>query len=107
MNIFKLIEIDLISERKRINKKGLFTKKQREALLDLCELFEAGEWQKCLDMVNNEKAFPYNKKGEYPEAEHIGRDMVNVISNLGVYNFYTQEQLLEEADCRFLHRKTK
>lgn len=105
MKLFKLIEIDMVAERNRINYKGRYNAHQRKALLDLCELFEAGEWQKCLDHVNNKKAFPYNKKGEYPEQEHICTAMGTIIWHLGHTNYFTQEQLLKEAQEKI--NKTK
>jgi hypothetical protein len=37
------------------------------------------------------------KRGEYTEREHINVDMGNVLRDLADANYYTQEQLLEEA----------
>lgn len=102
MKIFKLIEIDIEKERGRIDKKGTYNKRQRKVLHGLLDLFVIGEWQKCLDFVNNKKNFPYNKDREYPETEHIGIEIGDVLRNLGYENYYTQEQLLEQAKQKIL-----
>lgn len=94
MKVFKLIEIDLEKERARI-RSAKYNKRQRRALHTLCNLFEKGEWQKCLDHIH--KAFPENKAGEYPETEHIGIEMGVVLSSLSHESFYTQKQLLKEV----------
>lgn len=94
--IFKLIEIDLAAERARIAEAS-FTKRQRAALTKLVDLFEAGKWQECLDHVNDPKVFPYNEKGEYPEQEHIGIEIGNVLRELSYSLFYTPEDLLKQA----------
>ena len=103
MVLFKRIEVDLEKERKRIRKCG-YTKAQKQALFKLCDLFEAGEWQKCLDHVNDKKAFPYNEKGEYPEVEHIGMGISDVLGQLGYENFYTQKELLETAKEKLIKK---
>lgn len=97
MNIYKLIEIDMVAERARINHKGTYNKRQRKALLTLCDLFEAGEWQKCLDFVNDKKNFPRNERYEYPEQEHISPEMSRVLEALGHTNFWTSKQLVENV----------
>ena len=97
MTIFKRIDIDLAAERKRIAK-AKYTKRQRAALTKLVDMFEAGQWQGCLDHVNDKKAFPYNEKGEYSEKEHIGIEIGGVLSRLGYENFYTQAELLRQAN---------
>ncbi len=96
MILFKRIEIDLAAERKRIAKAS-FTKAQRAALTKLVDLFEAGRWQECLDHVNDEAAFPYNEKGEYPEQEHIPCAISDVLCQCGYELFYTQADLLKQA----------
>lgn len=96
MTLFKRIEYDMAGERARIAKVKSFTKKQRDALLKLCDLFETGKWQECCDHVNDEKAFPYNKEGEYPEQEHIGIEIANVLKDLRYYNYYTKDQLIND-----------
>lgn len=95
MTLFKRIEYDMAGERARIAKVK-FTKPQRAALVKLCDLFEAGKWQECLNHVNDEKAFPYNEKGEYPEQEHIDPDMANILESLAHYNYYTKDQLIND-----------
>jgi len=95
MIIFKLIEIDLDKERERVHTVK-YTTRQRKALIRLYDLFEKGEWQKCLDLVNDKKVFPYNKRKEYPETEHIGVEVGNILRNLGYDNFYTQQHLKDE-----------
>lgn len=96
MTIFKRIDIDLKKERARINKVK-YTKRQKKVLLQLVDLFESGEWQKCLDFVNDKKNFPYNEKGEYPEVEHIGIEIGDILQEVAYHNYYTSGQLLEEA----------
>lgn len=95
MKIFKLIEVDLGKERQRINK--VFTGRQKKVLLELTDLFEAGEWQKCLDFVNNKKNFGYDKEKECDEKEYIRMEIADILCNLAYYNYYTKEQLLNEA----------
>lgn len=95
MRLFKLIEIDLAAERARIAR--FKDKRQRAALTKLVDLFEAGKWQECLDHVNDERAFPYNAKGEYPEVEHIGIEISKVLEALSYDLFYTQAELLRQA----------
>lgn len=97
MVLFKRIEIDLDKERARIDKPGRYNKRQRKALHKLVSLFEKGEWQKCLDHVTDEKQFPYNKRREYPEIEHVGVEIHDVLAKLSYENFYTQEELLKQA----------
>lgn len=97
MKIFKLIEISLIQERKRIDRPGVYNKRQRKSLHKLCDLFESGKWQECLDLVNNKKYFPYNERYEYPETEHISIEIGAVLRELGYENFYTKDQLLDES----------
>lgn len=94
MKIFKAIEFNIAKEREHIN--SHYNKRERKALLKLCDLFEAGEWQKCLDHVNNPKAFPYNKRGEYPEVEHICIPIADILHCVPCYNFYTKAQLKAE-----------
>lgn len=96
MTLFKRIEIDLVKERARINKCG-YNKRQKETLLKLVSLFELGEFQKCLDLVNDKTAFPYNEKGEYPEAEHIGIEIGDLLHSMAYHNYYTRDELLEQA----------
>lgn len=93
MTLFKLIEIDLDKERERIRTR--FNKREQRALNKLCDLFEAGDWQGCLNHVNDKKAFPYNKRGEYPEVEHINPEMSNILDDLGTDSFYTKEDLVK------------
>ena len=100
MRLFRLIEIDLAAERVRIAKTK-FTKSQRAALTKLVDLFEAGKWQECLNHVNDETAFPYNEKGEYPEQEHICGEISDVLSHCGYEIFYTQADLLKQAKEAF------
>ena len=96
MIIFKRIEIDLEKERKRIREVS-YSSRQRAALLFLVDLFEQGKWQECLNHVNNKKAFPYNKKEGYPEREHIGVEISHILNDLPFYNYYTREELLNQA----------
>lgn len=96
MKIFKAIEIDLDAERERIKRPRLYNKRQRAALIELYNLFEAGEWQKCLDLVNDVTMFPYNDREEYYETEHICSAVSNTLMDLFNYNIYTQEQLKNE-----------
>jgi hypothetical protein len=103
MILFKRIEIDLSGEPKRIKRYSL--KRQREALFKLLALFEQGKWQECLNHVRDEKAFPYNERGEYTEREHINGDMVNVLRDLAESNYYTGEQLLQEARTKEAREK--
>ena len=99
MRIFKLIEIDLEDERKRIANIGL-NKRQKAALLKLVDLFERGEWQACLDHVNNKKAFPYNLREEYDEKEHISLEMGDILREVAFSNIYTADELLRQAQAR-------
>lgn len=92
MTIFKLVEIDLTAERKRIAEVK-FTKRQRDALLKLCDLFERGEWQACLDHVKNKKMFRMATGAGYHEVEHIGIEISYVLQELSRSNFYTVDQI--------------
>jgi hypothetical protein len=100
MTLFQRIDIDLDAERDRITKYGTFNKRQQRALLKLCELFEAGDFQGCLNLINDGVTFPYNSRGEYPESEHIGIEIGNVLHDVANHNIYTRDQLLEEAAQR-------
>jgi hypothetical protein len=97
MKLFKLIELDTKPERKRINKPGVYNKRQRKSLNALLDLFEAEKFQECLDFINDEKNFPYNTKRGYSEKEHIGLDIADVLIDMSKYNYYTVTQLLEDA----------
>ena len=95
MILFKRIEVAMAGERARIAKVK-FTKPQRAALVKLYDLFEAGKWKECCDHVNDEKAFPYNEKGEHPEQEHIDGDMQDILQGMQYYNYYTKDQLIND-----------
>jgi hypothetical protein len=99
MILFKLIEIDTDKERQRIARVK-FTPRQRKALLELMDLFEQGKWLECVNHVNNKDAFPYNESGEYPETEHIGVAIADILMDVAYHNYYTQEQLLDQARAR-------
>lgn len=105
MVIFKRIDIDMEKERARVER--VFEGRQKDALIQLYNLFEAGKWQECLDLVNDEKVFGYDEKGEYPEVEHIGLAISDVLTKLGYENFYTQEDLLKQAEKTITERKKK
>lgn len=96
MTIFKRVDIDLATERARIAKVKL-NRRQRAALVKLVDLFEAGRWQECLTHVNDESAFRYNREGEYPEQEHIGIEIGDVLRDLAYANYYTQDELIKQA----------
>ncbi len=103
MILFKRIEIDLDLERTRIATTK-FTPRQRAALTKLVDLFEAAQWQACLDHVNDKTAFPYNAKGEYPEQEHIPCAISDVLCQCGYELFYTQADLLKQAKAAVKRR---
>ena len=92
MIIYKEINIDMEAERKRVDK-CKYTKKQKNALIKLYNLFEQGKWKECLIHVNDGKAFPDNKKHEYPEVEHIGIEIVDILMELDRYRFLTEDQI--------------
>ncbi len=104
MKLFKLIEIDLVKERKRINR-PIFNERQRKVLLTLIGLFEAGEFQKCLDLVNDKKAFSYNEKEEYDEKEHIGIEIGHILRGISYESYYTQKEILDEAQKKRWSKK--
>ena len=95
MILFKRIEVDLEKERERINKCP-YSKRQRTALLKLVDLFELGEWQNCLDLVNDNNVFKETRRG-YSEKEHIGIEISDILDELGHSNYYTDAQLLLAA----------
>ena len=95
--LFKRIEVDLDKERKRIAKAD-YDDRQRAALTKLVDLFEQGKWQECLTHVNDKTAFPYNKEGEYPEQEHISMEIGDLLHDMAHYNFYTRDDILEQAE---------
>ncbi len=97
MRLFKMIEIDMDAERKRIKKNGVYNKREQKALLKLCDLFEAGKWDECLKHVNDEKAFPYNDKAEYSEKEHINPKLSDVLFDLKYDKFFTVSQIIMEG----------
>ena len=97
MTLFKRIEIDLEAERKRINRPNTYNARQKAALHKLVDLFEQGKFQECLYHVNDKKAFPYNHGGEYPEVEHIGMEIGDLLHEMAHSNFYTREELLKQA----------
>ncbi len=94
MILFQLIEIDMLAERKRIASAG-YNLRQSLALFELCDLFEAGKWQECLDHIKAN--FGYDEEGEYSEQEHIGMAISAVLKDLGYSNFFTSDQLLQEV----------
>lgn len=99
--IFKRIECDIESERKRITRNdgssACYNKRQQKALLKLLNLFQQGKWQQCVDLIHNKKYFPYNKRREYSETEHIDEHMMKLLRDMAHYNYYTQEELLKQA----------
>lgn len=102
--LFKRIEIDLEKERARIAKAG-YDDRQRSALTKLVDLFEQGKWQECLNHVNDDTAFPYNEKGEYPEVEHISMEIGDLLHDMAHYNYYTGDELLQQAEERLKEQK--
>lgn len=97
MVLFKRIEIDIEGERKRVNRPRVYNARQRKALNTLIDLFEKGEFQKCLNHVNSKKAFPYNKTQEYDEKEHIGTEISHILHGVAYDNYYTRDELLKHA----------
>lgn len=95
MTLFQRHDIDLKAERARVAATS-YSKRQRKALFTLYDLFERGEWQACLDHIRS-AAFPYNSKGGYPEVEHIGTEVSDILHKLGYANFYTADQIKQEA----------
>lgn len=95
MTLFKPIEFDMIAERKRITRPKVYNKRQRQALIKLCDLFEAGEWQACFDYIHDEKAFPYDEKEGYSEKEHISVEMSDILADMPFANYYTREQIAD------------
>ena len=59
----------------------------------------------CLKLVNDKKAFPYNKRGEYYEQDHIGLEIGRVLQSLRYDNYYTADDLLEQAKKRLIKEK--
>lgn len=97
MTIFKRIEIDLEAERKRINRAGTYNNRQKKVLLKLVDLFEKGEWQKCLYFVNDKRNFPDNEERGYSEKEHIGLDVADILHDVAYNNYYTRDEIMDEA----------
>lgn len=96
MILFKRIEINLEAERARIARVGL-NKRQRAALTKVVDLFEQGKFQQCLDHIQDKKAFPYNRRGEYPEQEHVGIEIGDALRDMAHSNYYTQAELMKQA----------
>jgi hypothetical protein len=96
MVLFKRVEIDLDKERERI-KKASYNQRQRKALIKLVDLFEQGKFQECLNHVNDYKAFPRNRAGEYDEKEHIGIEIGDLLHSMAYHNYYTRDELLNQA----------
>ena len=99
--LFKRVEIDLEAERKRINSKERYNKRQRLALNTLVDLIETGDFQACLDFVNDKVNFPYNNQRGYNESEHIGIELSDILHDVAYNNYYTQEELLKQAREKF------
>ena len=97
LTLFKRIDIDIEAERTRINSKGRYNKRQKLALNTLIDLFEKGEFQACLDFINDKKNFPYNTHRHYEEMEHIGTEISGILHDVAHNDYYTQEELLKQA----------
>ncbi len=60
---------------------------------------QSGDYGVHID-VNDKRAFPYNEEGEYPEQEHIGIEIGDVLRDLAWANYYTQADLLKQARAK-------
>ena len=104
MILFKKLSFCEKAERKRINTPGVYNKRQKKALLTLLDLFVAGKFQECASFMNK-KNFPYTVREEYPELEHVCPEMYRMLQDMTHYNYYTSDQLLEEARATIQKKK--
>ena len=87
MKLYKLVEIDVDSERARI--KGCsYSDGIRNRLLDLCDLFEAGKFQACLDEI---------KTWTELQRDSIGYEIGKVLIDMGYSYYYTRDQIIADV----------
>ena len=84
MKLYKLVEVDVDAERKRI-RRVRYTKAERANLLKLCDLFEAGKFQECLTFIQT---------WERSKRDFIGFDIGKVLLEMGYEYFYTREEII-------------
>jgi len=81
----QVIEIDLDSERKRLNE--CFTGAKLKRHLKILDCFEKGEWEKCNDLYDK---LPYDEKEEYSEQENVGSYIKLAFPSYPFYDRYTK-----------------
>ena len=81
----QVIEIDLDTERKRLNE--CFTGAKLKRHLKILDCFEKGEWEECNDLYDK---LPYDEKGEYPEQENVGSYIKFAFPSYPFYDSYTR-----------------
>lgn len=100
IQLLKTIEIDIDKERKRIYKcfDEEDEKEVKERQLKILEEFEAGHFQKALDLINT---LPYNKKDECPEQEYMGMAIIDFYNDVRDYTIvgydYEKDVLISET----------
>jgi hypothetical protein len=85
MKIYKEINIDLETERNRI-KKCKYTKKQKEKLLNLVDIFETGQFKKCYDYIRANFTI-YSKRDKCYETEYINDQIYTIVFQVGIFDY--------------------
>ncbi len=88
MKLYKLIEINLVEERRHVKKAFKGSIKQR--LLKLIDLFEDGNFTDCIKLIGT---FEYDKKNECSENEYINGAIWNVLTDFNEGHYFKLEIL--------------
>jgi len=92
LTIYRVVEIDLAAIRKDMLTRG-YDRRQMFALHRLYNLFERGEWQSCLDLVNRPRVFRRRPDHAYCELDHINTEVADVLCELSRVTYLTADQV--------------
>jgi hypothetical protein len=95
MVLYKVVDLTaaLAEERRRICRPRTYNKRQRKALLTLLDLFEAGEFGKCEEMMADEEVFPYDTVKGYSESEHIAEFVYRTLHEMRVCTYIQMKKV--------------
>ena len=81
MLLLKEVNIDLDRERQRIAKVD-YTEEERKDLLDLLNIFESGDFERCLEIIDSWKGTEKNKFIEF-----IDEEIYRIFIEVAIFDF--------------------
>lgn len=79
IRISRIVEVDLVAERKRIRR--CFSGDRRKRLLNLVAEFEEGNWNECWRRLEAMQDMPYDKKDECSELEYVNTEIFDILKH--------------------------